>query len=82
MDRASVRLPAVYRAWYNSRLLDRLQVVESDDPPSVRATEALLSQRFSEAARCLKRTHFGRRQQLTLFGTASTRIIFTSFRST
>jgi len=55
-------LPAVYRAWYNSRLLDRLQVVESDDPAERQATEALLSQRFSDAAMRLKRTHFGRRQ--------------------
>ncbi len=55
-------IPAVYRAWYNSRLLDRLQVVESDDPAERQATEALLSQRFSEAAMRLKRTHFGRRQ--------------------
>ncbi|TWD45304.1 type VI secretion system membrane subunit TssM [Pantoea sp. SJZ147] len=55
-------IPAVYRAWYNSRLLDRLQVVESDDPAERQATEALLSQRFSDAAMRLKRTHFGRRQ--------------------
>ena len=55
-------IPAAYRAWYNSRLLDRLQVVESDDPAERQATEALLSQRFSEAAMRLKRTHFGRRQ--------------------
>lgn len=55
-------IPSVYRAWYNSRLLDRLQVVESDDPAERQATEALLSQRFSEAAMRLKRTHFGRRQ--------------------
>ena len=55
-------IPAVYRAWYNSRLLDRLQVAESADPAERQATEALLSQRFSEAAMRLKRTHFGRRQ--------------------
>ncbi|WP_432413221.1 type VI secretion system membrane subunit TssM [Pantoea allii] len=55
-------IPAVYRAWYNSRLLDLLQVVESDDPAERQATEALLSQRFSDAAMRLKRTHFGRRQ--------------------
>ncbi|KGD82450.1 type VI secretion system protein ImpL [Pantoea sp. PNA 14-12] len=55
-------IPALYRAWFNSRLLDRLQVAESDDPAERQATEALLSQRFSEAAMRLKRTHFGRRQ--------------------
>lgn len=56
-------IPSLYRAWFNSKLLARLQQSGVDDLSDRQATDELLTQRFNEAAMLLKRTQFGRRQQ-------------------
>jgi type VI secretion system protein ImpL len=56
-------IPAIWRGWFNSKLLNRLQEMSSEELSDRQATDTLLSQRFSEAALRLKRTQFGRRHQ-------------------
>ncbi|WP_312041637.1 type VI secretion system membrane subunit TssM [Erwinia sp.] len=55
-------IPQLYRAWFNSKLLNNLQK-NSLEHAEQAAAEELLSALFSEAATLLKKTHFpGRRQ--------------------
>ncbi|ERH61556.1 type VI secretion system protein ImpL [Pantoea dispersa EGD-AAK13] len=56
-------IPAIWRGWFNSKLLNRLQEMSHEEASDRQATETLLTQRFSEAALRLKRTQFGRRHQ-------------------
>lgn len=56
-------IPALWRGWFNSKLLNRLQQMSQEELSDRQATETLLAQRFSEAALRLKRTQFGRRHQ-------------------
>ncbi|QDY42198.1 type VI secretion system membrane subunit TssM [Candidatus Pantoea soli] len=56
-------IPAIWRGWFNSKLLNRLQAMSNEEVSDRQATETLLAQRFSEAALRLKRTQFGRRHQ-------------------
>ncbi|MCW0319887.1 type VI secretion system membrane subunit TssM [Pantoea dispersa] len=56
-------IPAIWRGWFNSKLLYRLQEMSHEEASDRQATETLLTQRFSEAALRLKRTQFGRRHQ-------------------
>lgn len=56
-------IPAIWRGWFNSKFLTRLQQDNSEELTDRQATETLLTQRFSEAAQRLKRTQFGRRPQ-------------------
>ncbi len=56
-------IPAIWRGWFNSKLLNRLQEMSHEERSDRQATETLLAQRFSEAALRLKRTQFGRRHQ-------------------
>ena len=56
-------IPAIWRGWFNSKLLNRLQEMSQEELSDRQATDTLLSQRFSEAALRLKRTQFGRRHQ-------------------
>ncbi|MGE9552216.1 type VI secretion system membrane subunit TssM [Erwinia amylovora] len=54
-------IPQLYRAWFNSKLLNNLQSYNVDHAEQA-ATEELLSTRFSEAAIMLKKTQFSGRQ--------------------
>lgn len=54
-------IPQLYRAWFNSKLLTRLQL-SSIDHAELQATGEMLNNRFSEAAMLLKKTQFGKRQ--------------------
>ncbi|MDZ7278151.1 type VI secretion system membrane subunit TssM [Pantoea eucrina] len=56
-------IPALWRGWFNSKMLTQLQASGSDELSDRQATETLLAQRFSEAALRLKRTQFGRQHQ-------------------
>ncbi len=56
-------IPAIWRGWFNSKLLNRLQEMSHEEASDRQATETLLTQRFSEAALRLKRTQLGRRHQ-------------------
>lgn len=56
-------IPTIWRGWFNSKLLNHLQEMSSEELTDRQATEALLAQRFSEAALHLKRAQFGRRHQ-------------------
>ncbi|HAU5562340.1 TPA: type VI secretion system membrane subunit TssM [Serratia fonticola] len=56
-------IPAIWRGWFNSKLLNRLQEMSHEELSDRQATDTLLAQRFSEAALRLKRTQFGRRHQ-------------------
>ena len=56
-------IPALWRGWFNSKLLNRLQQMSHEELSDRQATDTLLAQRFSEAALRLKRTQFGRRHQ-------------------
>lgn len=53
-------IPQLYRAWFNSKLLTRLQL-SSSDQAELQATGEMLDNRFSEAAMLLKKTQFGQR---------------------
>lgn len=53
-------IPQLYRAWFNSKLLTRLQL-SSSDHAELQATSEMLDNRFSEAAMLLKKTQFGKR---------------------
>lgn len=52
-------IPQLYRAWFNSKLLTRLQI-SSSDHAELQATGEMLDNRFSEAAMLLKKTQFGK----------------------
>jgi len=54
-------IPQLYRAWFNSKLLTRLQI-SNIDHAELQATGEMLDNRFSEAAMLLKKTQFGRRK--------------------
>ncbi|WP_455810990.1 type VI secretion system membrane subunit TssM [Pseudomonas graminis] len=54
-------IPQLYRAWFNSKLLTRLQL-SSSDHAELQATGEMLNNRFSEAAMLLKKTQFGKRE--------------------
>lgn len=54
-------IPQLYRAWFNSKLLARLQL-NSSDHAELQATGEMLNNRFSEAAILLKKTQFGQRE--------------------
>jgi len=56
-------IPALWRGWFNSKMLQRLQTLSHDDHSDRQATDILLTQRFSEAVMRLKRTQFGRDHQ-------------------
>ncbi|MEJ5174098.1 type VI secretion system membrane subunit TssM, partial [Erwinia sp. MYb416] len=51
-------IPQLYRAWFNSKLLTRLQL-NNIDHAELQATGEMLNNRFSEAAMLLKKTQFG-----------------------
>ncbi|MFK8257581.1 type VI secretion system membrane subunit TssM [Erwinia sp. AnSW2-5] len=53
-------IPQLYRAWFNSKLLTRLQL-SSSDHAELQATGEMLNNRFSEAATLLKKIQFGKR---------------------
>ena len=53
-------IPQLYRAWFNSKLLTRLQL-SSRDHAELQATGEILENRFTEAALLLKKTQFGKR---------------------
>ncbi|MEI2264826.1 type VI secretion system membrane subunit TssM [Erwinia sp. CGal63] len=55
-------IPQLYRAWFNSKLLNNLQHYSVDHAEQA-AAEELLSALFSEAATLLKKTHFPVRKQ-------------------
>ncbi|MGF6562833.1 type VI secretion system protein ImpL [Erwinia aphidicola] len=55
-------IPQLYRAWFNSKLLTRLQLSNSDHA-ELQATGEMLDNRFSEAALLLKKTQFGKRDK-------------------
>lgn len=50
-------IPQLYRAWFNSKLLNNLQHASADHSEQA-AAEELLGALFSEAASLLKKTHF------------------------
>lgn len=54
-------IPQLYRAWFNSKLLNRLQL-NNIDHAELQATGEMLNNRFSEAAILLKKTQFGKRK--------------------
>ncbi|MBP2155478.1 MULTISPECIES: type VI secretion system membrane subunit TssM [Erwinia] len=54
-------IPQLYRAWFNSKLLTRLQL-SNIDHAELQATGEMLNNRFSEAAMLLKKTQFGKRK--------------------
>ncbi|MBK4726672.1 type VI secretion system membrane subunit TssM [Pantoea agglomerans] len=54
-------IPQLYRAWFNSKLLNRLQL-SNIDHAELQATGEMLNNRFSEAAILLKKTQFGKRK--------------------
>ncbi|WP_456310402.1 type VI secretion system membrane subunit TssM [Serratia proteamaculans] len=54
-------IPQLYRAWFNSKLLNRLQL-SNIDHAELQATGEMLNNRFSEAAMLLKKTQFGKRK--------------------
>ncbi|MEJ5064722.1 type VI secretion system membrane subunit TssM [Erwinia sp. MYb375] len=54
-------IPQLYRAWFNSKLLTRLQL-NNIDHAELQATGEMLNNRFSEAAILLKKTQFGKRK--------------------
>ena len=54
-------IPQLYRAWFNSKLLNRLQL-NNIDHAELQATGEMLNNRFSEAAMLLKKTQFGKRK--------------------
>lgn len=54
-------IPQLYRAWFNSKLLTRLQLSNLDHA-ELQATGEMLNNRFSEAAMLLKKTQFGKRK--------------------
>jgi len=56
-------IPAIWRGWFNSKLLNRLQSMSQEELSDRHSTEQVLAQRFSEAALRLKRTQFGRHHQ-------------------
>lgn len=56
-------IPQLYRAWFNSRLLNNLQHNDNVDYADRAMTEELLSTRFSEAAMRLKKTQFSGRDR-------------------
>lgn len=55
-------IPHLYRAWFNSKLLNNLQSYNVDHAEQA-ATEELLSTRFSEAAMILRKRQFSGSQQ-------------------
>lgn len=55
-------IPQLYRAWFNSKLLNNLQQYSVEHAEQA-AAEELLSALFSEAATLLKKTHFPARRQ-------------------
>ncbi|QKJ86970.1 type VI secretion system membrane subunit TssM [Paramixta manurensis] len=55
-------IPRLYNAWFNRQLLHNLQTSHSDYSEQV-ATEALLTQRFNDAATLLKKAHFYRKPE-------------------
>jgi type VI secretion system protein ImpL len=54
-------IPQLYRAWFNSKLLTRLQL-SAGDQAELQATGEMLDNRFSEAAMRLKKNQFGKRK--------------------
>ncbi len=56
-------IPAIWRGWFNSKLLNRLQSMSQEELSDRHSTEQVLTQRFSEAALRLKRAQFGRHHQ-------------------
>jgi len=52
-------IPQLYRAWFNSKLLTRLQL-SNIDHAELQATGEMLNNRFSEATMLLKKTQFGK----------------------
>lgn len=55
-------IPSLYRAWFNSKLLNNIQQQTPEAQSELMATEELLTQRFNEAASLLKQTQFGRQK--------------------